>query len=729
METRDNQKLEADGGRWPKAIREIPAKRCSVRCSSHKLLLLATTCTPVVLTLASICFLSRAVSGDDRPGDNLPGKVVHSWLANSFATEKGHQSVPVNVCGICVTPDGTVFSAGVSEAFGGVGSYKAGRFVTKYDYDSGFGSSASSVAADDNYVYIGTGAGLFRTRRDDTTYNRTPIFKGNIHGLALRGGELYLSDFDSGKVRVLATATMKEIRALAAQSPGPLAVEADGRVWVIQGKPAKEPYLSFYTGGKKLVSYSKDGKAGPEIADFENPCAVAVNLKGRLLVGGLNGHSQVWIYDVSGRPKKVDSFGEDGGIFSGEPGRYGQKKFHWIRGLGTDAAGILYVASVFGSWYNASIEAYDTSGKRLWDVHGLGNWLDTACTDPDDENVVYTKENVDKMDWSRPAGQEQSLAGLTVDRFKYPSDNRIIEGHGPAHRLINGIRRIAGKPFLYCGYQGTGSLEIYKFGEGCVAAPCGYVGGASIWRPDCGKRWPEDAENFIWTDGNGDGVPDLAEFASVERKPRWGSMHLDAKAGIWQCSGDGTIWRLPCEGLDPRGNPIYRRASEVSYKCLPEFPGDRLRRLFYIPSDDVLITGGSPGTEENACNLLICFDRWSDPARRTKRWSINLPLNDKSYTPDTRYGGGAPQAISACGEYLFVAYGYGYVRVHGLKDGGYIGTIRPDINGFGGSGGCVDSDNALNATLRANGEYVLFLENAGRNHVMMFRWTPPGGPR
>ena len=149
------------------------------------------------------------------------------------------------------------------------------------------------------------------------------------------------------------------------------------------------------------------------------------------------------------------------------------------------------------------------------------------------------------------------------------------------------MRRIDGKLFLYCGGQGTGSLEIYKFGEGCVAAPCGYVAGATTWRPGNGKRWPEDAETFIWTDGNGDGVPDPAEFASVERKPRWGFMHLDAAAGIWQCSGDGTIFHLPCEGIDPRGNPIYRRASEVSYKYPPEFTGDRLRRLFYIPGDDV----------------------------------------------------------------------------------------------------------------------------------------------
>jgi hypothetical protein len=669
---------------------------------------------------------NRTDAAQPLTGGDLPGSVIHSWLANSFFREQGHQWVPVNVWDIGVTRDGTVFSAGVAEYGGGVGSYNNGRFVTKYDYDSGWGSCATSVAADDSYLYIGTGVGLFRTRRGDESVNRRPVIGGNIMGLALKDGELYLSDYAAGKISVLATATMKEVRAFTVPSPGPIAVGADGRVWVIQGKSGKEP---SFTGGLKVISVSKEGKPGAEITEFENPCALAFDPKGRLLLGGLNQHSQVWIYDVSGTPKKVGTFGDDGRIFSGEPGKYQPKKFHWIRGLGFDAAGNLYVASVLGSWYNLSIDAYSPSGQRLWNVYGLGNWLDTACTDPANENVVYTKENVYTMDWSQPPGHEQSLAGLTVDRFKYPLDNRVMEGHGPGHRLINGVRRIAGKLFLYCGGQGTSSLEIYKFGEkGCVAAPCGYVAGASPWRPGNGKRWPEDAETYIWTDNNGDGVPDRAEFASVERKPRWGFMHLDAAAGIWQCSGDETIFHLPCEGLDARGNPIYRRASEVAYKYPPEFTGDHLRRLFYIPGTDVLIAGGSPDTEENACNLLVCYDHWSNPARKTRRWTINLPMNDKSYTPETGYGGGTPLAMQACGKYVFVTYGYGLIRVHRLDDGGYVGTIRPDINGFPGSGGCVDSDNALNVTLRKNGEYVLFLENAGRNHVMMFRWTPSGAP-
>ncbi|MDG3004374.1 hypothetical protein [Paludisphaera mucosa] len=680
----------------------------------------ATVCAHAVLGY----FLDQTWAADARPEDNLPGKVIHSWLANSFATEAGHQSVPVNVCGIGVTPDGTVYSAGVSEAFGGVASYKNGAFVTKYDYDSGWGSSSSAVVADDEFVYIGTGAGLFRSRIGDAAYNKTPILKGNFHGLAIRDDELYVSDYDAEKVRVLATATMKEVRTFAAPLPGPLAVGGDGRVWMIEGKPAKEPYASFYTGGAKIVSRTADGDKGPEIADFENPCALAVDAKGRLLVGGLNKHCQVWIYDVSEKPKKVDTFGAEGGIFSGTPGEYAPKKFHWVRGLGTDKAGNVYVASVYGTWYNVSIEAYDASGERLWDVHGLGNWLDTACTEPDDETTVYTKENVFRMDWTKAAGEEQSLAGFTVDRFKYPTDSRVTDGHGPGHRLVNGVRRIGGKPFLFCGAQGTGNLEIYRFGKGFVAAPCGYVGGASTWRPAGGKRWPEDAESFVWTDKNNDGVADVDEFDDAKKEPRWGSMHLDAEAGIWECA-DKTIWRIPCEGLDESGNPVYRRASEVSYENPNEFPPSRLRRVFYRPGEDTLIAGGAPGSDENVCNLFVCYDDWTDATKRKVRWSVKVPLDDKMYTPETSYGGGGVQAISACGEYLFAAYGFGYIRVHALKDGGYVGTLRPDINGFKGGGGCVDSDNALNVILRKNGEYVMFLENAGRNHVMMFRWTPP----
>jgi hypothetical protein len=89
---------------------------------------------------------------------------------------------------------------------------------------------------------IGTGVGVFRTRIGDESYNRTPIIKGSVYGLSLRSGELYVSDTAANEIRIFSTATMKEIRSFPAPRPGPLAVSADGRVWVIQGKPGEEPF-------------------------------------------------------------------------------------------------------------------------------------------------------------------------------------------------------------------------------------------------------------------------------------------------------------------------------------------------------------------------------------------------------------------------------------------------------------------------------------------------------
>ena len=303
---------------------------------------------------------------------------------------------------------------------------------------------------------------------------------------------------------------------------------------MIEGKPAKEPYLSFYTGGAKIVSFSKDGQRagdrglreslrtgrgpeGPSAGRRAEPAQPGLDLRrlGETEEGGhvrrrgrhlLRRAGAIWAEEVPLDPRPGD--------------RHGRKPLRRLR-------------------FRNVVQRLDRSlrplGKTALGRPRPGQLARHGLHRPGrrDHRLHQRERLQDGLD--QPAGHEQSLAGFTVDRFKYPTDNRVTEGHGPAHRLINGVRRIGGKLFLFCGGQGTGSLEIYKFGKGFVAAPCGYVAGASTWRPGGGKRWPEDAESFIWTDNNNDGIADPGEFASVERKPRWGSMHLDANAGIWQC--------------------------------------------------------------------------------------------------------------------------------------------------------------------------------------------------
>ena len=96
---------------------------------------------------------SLSAWAERRPGTIFP-ETSFIGAGQLVCQGDGHQSVAVNVCGICVMPEGTVFSAGVDEDYGVVASYKAGVFLTKCDYDSGFGSTASVVAEDGEYVYI-----------------------------------------------------------------------------------------------------------------------------------------------------------------------------------------------------------------------------------------------------------------------------------------------------------------------------------------------------------------------------------------------------------------------------------------------------------------------------------------------------------------------------------------------------------------------------------------------
>ena len=111
-------------------------------------------------------------------------------------------------------------------------------------------------------------------------------------------------------------------------------------MWVIKWNSAsiQKPHGGSMWWGEKIVSFSSTGTPGPEITDFEKPLALAVSNSGQLLVGGLNQHSQIWIYDISGKPSKVGTFGAQGGIFSGAEGAFtNSAKLHWIKAIAVDA--------------------------------------------------------------------------------------------------------------------------------------------------------------------------------------------------------------------------------------------------------------------------------------------------------------------------------------------------------------------------------------------------------
>jgi len=76
------------------------------------------------------------------------------------------------------------------------------------------------------------------------------------------------------------------------------------------------------------------------------------------------------------------------------------------------------------------------------------------------------------------------------------------------------------------------------------------------------------------------------------------------------------------------------------------------------------------------------------------------------------------------GDYIFIGYGMGHVRILNKADGKLVGTLRQNVNGWKGSDGQVDAACGMTVTLRKNGEYVVLFENAAWANIQMYRWCP-----
>ena len=129
--------------------------------------------------------------------------------------------------------------------------------------------------------------------------------------------------------------------------------------------------------------------------------------------------------------------------------------------------------------------------------------------------------------------------------------------------------------------------------------------------------------------------------------------------------------------------------------------------------------------EENWGSFLRVkkFPKWST-GNRTSSYTAELPYQDKEYAGNSNYGGAQPAAFSVAGDYIFVLYGIGHVRILNKADGSLVGTLRQNVNGWKGSDGQVDAAYGMTVTLRKNGEYVILFENAAWANIQMYRWCP-----
>jgi len=705
-----------------------------------------------------------------------------SWLGNTYPGAR--RWVPQDIDALCVAPDGTLFSnVHWEEGGGNVTAFQDGQVLGPAMHTHGWGNQGGyAVAANAAHLFIAgrmgnEGGGL----KDPETWpprgcdwigvSRRPLadirqaapFDGgkggrgdtlkhaflvvdevpveqkarddrraNITGLAATPERLWVSCPYDGTIKVFDAATMQRLAVWPVERAGALALDANGALWVLQDGDA--------TNRPQVLAFDPQGHRLPGHVAFDaaaDPAAICFAPDGRLLVADDGPRQQVLIFGVVGGPAagvrpapSASTLGLEGGIYAGRPGEFGALKFNRPRAIACDNRGTVFVAH-HGSTGGGStiLESYTLAGQLQWRLFGQ-TFVDMADVDPAEDSQVFTKEERFELDYRQPPGKEWAYRGYTVHRFLYPDDPRL-------HIWSAGVwvRQIAGRRFLFVNDMNGEQLQVYRWGDesrGEIALPSGLFAKRRLNQDGWPPHQPERGA-WIWRDGNGSGAFEAGEFTThdgTDAPPSQG-WWVDAQGGVWLASETQGIRYFPLQGLDPHGNPRWDFASVRSFPHPAGF--QQLKRLRYDPSADRMYLGGT--TEEHKNQhwkpmgpVLACYDGWVKTAGRTEpRWQCLAPYERGSQG----HSSCEPMGFDVAGEYLFVPYTgaskslqfkTGHVEVFRAADGRSVGHFEPspDI----GEIGLQDIRECLRAHRRADGEYLVFLEDDYKAKVLLYRWRP-----
>lgn len=671
-----------------------------------------------------------------------------SWLGNTYSG--GSRYVQNRARAIAVDPvAGSVLLNGESESYGSTFYDAQGNFIACAANSHFNGTNAVVWDPVGNYVWLSqapyngsTGKGGVGYYKLDGTYVgailNTATSGRNIVGLAVYNGELYAvddanvsnpADTTQVTVHVFSLATRTATRTFLVPSLARnLAADSSGNLWIVFTKDATHsPVVRRYTNTGTLLAQ--------QITGLGDPQGIAIDSAGKIYVADSGVNQRVEIYDLTGA--QVGSFGDQYGVYSGTKGLVGPGKLDFPTGVAVDNAGNLYVAcngpgnQWSGGGSGLVLRKYSSkttaSGTTLvWERLGL-EYVDCAAADPATDGAdVYTKYHHYVMDYSKPAGQGWTYKGQTLDPFTYPNDPRL-----KSERAGVWLRALGAKKFLIDNDQQGGQINFYRFQTGSEIV----VPHATFTR-ETARGQPSNALS-IWTDQNANGQvdageTDLAGQALGSPSGETYAWHVDANGDVWTIGGGNNkiggvqqptkIWRF-IRTTDANGNPAYSSSNNEQFALPSEFSGagTYVLRLHYEPSTDTMYVGGyttalpRPDSRWGLVGReLIRYNNWRGvSAARSLAWRITLPYSATDGTRSFDIGG---DIIAS------VCWGSHVVSLHDTATGALLDELQPgpEVNGLSGN---IDTHHAISVHRRANGEYLIFVEEDNEHKVLLYRWN------
>ncbi len=546
-----------------------------------------------------------------------------------------------------------------------------------------------------------------------------------IRGLWAAETELYVALKRAGVVRVYDAETLAEKRSWRVTRPDRMAMDAHMTLWVLLApedeKAGAWALAGFDAAGKEKARLTFDAAV--------RPADLAVDAKGRLLVSDTGSAQQILLYDglETAAPKPCGAFGEPRGIFGGPvPGRAGERRFNHPRGIGTDAAGNLYVANSGGTGGGSTVlESYAPDGALRWRRCGLF-FVDLPDLDAESERVIYSKEERFTVDFAKPAGQQAAYAAYTANPWKYPDDPRLHIWSANAWFL-----KLQGVPLLFVSNMGQDYVQAYRFspatdGETAIPAALFAKRPAKV-KEDGWPRGQPASGAWCWSDVNGDGAMQAGEYEPVE-KEGGGCMFVDAQGTLWRVFSEAAHGAA-FKGFTAKGVPQWAWKEARAAARPAEL--SELRRFKVDAARDIAAFGGDAGEDKHQhwkpMGPAVAVYRDVLKGSPVKLWSAVLPYSKGSQGHESS----EPMSFEIAGDYLFVCYTrglkeenvkYAFVKVFGLRDGTFIGNLVPER--VTGELGLLDLEDAVRVRPLRDGSYLVFLEDDYKAKSVMLRWRP-----
>ncbi|MFM0125806.1 SMP-30/gluconolactonase/LRE family protein [Paraburkholderia sp. RL18-101-BIB-B] len=614
------------------------------------------------------------------------GQYTTDWVANTYGTNATRVGSVAR--SMWIAPEGVIYTASMwDENEGGVAIYQNGQSLGSIGGHGEFQGSAITGNATSIFAALqfnasygsGTVGRYNRTTqtRDflisvsaTTTEQRADV----ITGLATSGSLLYASDSPGNRIRVYTTDGVWR-QDIAVSSPGALAVDSAGNIWVAQKSAGA--ILEFNPAGVLVNTIQMSVASRPSSLYLDSST-------GFLMIGDAGPDMNIKIYNTLVIPFLISTFGIQGGYLdttTGIKGQVGDRRFTRVTGIGKDAAGNLYVLNNpwGGSWDlgrdgGTDIHSYDSSGHLQWKLQSL-NFEGVAAPDPaTDGAYFYGGTNI----YTGTAGG--TFVANTVDPIDYPSDPRININDRTRGEHFGQLATIGANRILVDSSQNPDTFYFFHFN-----AANGYIA-----------------------------IPDatLPGTAFNTTAPVRDGFCLDSKGDVWAgLDKTNAIWHFPLTGFDANGKPSWGAGTATP------IPGTitPLTRIIYLPeSDTMILAQGVAGGAD-----------WTSIGTRIEVYHGWLAGNTTVPNPVINLTSANPKSITAAGNYLFVGYVHTVPNIDAfnLTTGSLDTTLINSNPNTVYVGNDVDSMYGLRSYRRSTGEYVITKDNYNGASVIIYRWT------